>query len=172
MKVRLFHISDDFDIDVFVPRPVRKEIWGELNDAVWSVDEHKLQNYLFPRNCPRVCWMIDENTSEEDIEYFRSFGSQKSLIFLQENYKDMFFNGKLMMYEFNTENFYLIDECAGYYISHHEEVPKFKVLVTDLMTWLNDMNVEIRFVENLKEYAEESVKRTFAFSNIRMGMLK
>lgn len=169
---RLFHLSDDFEINEFRPRPVRKEVWGDLKDSVWTVNQEKLQNFMLPRNCPRVCWRLNAETSGEDKEYFESFGDQQSLIFVQKEYIDMVNHGKLMMYEFNNDNFYLVDDCAGYYVSHEVEVPTQRIMITDLNEWLDNLNAKLIYVDDLREYASESVRRTYDFSNIRMGMLK
>jgi len=168
---RLFHISDDFHIEEFTPRPVRKEVWGDIEDAVWSVDHLKLQNYLLPRDCPRVCWTLNCSTSKEDEKLLLSHGGE-CVIFVQSNYRDLIETTKLMMYEFDVENFYLIDEVAGYYISHKKEEPLAKVMITNLYLWLDEMNVSLVYVDNLLEVAESSVDRSFDWSNIRMGMLR
>ena len=50
--MRLFHISEDGYIEKFIPRR-SKEIW-EYKNYVWAIEEEKIQNYLLPRDCPRI----------------------------------------------------------------------------------------------------------------------
>lgn len=170
--LRLFHVSDNFGITTFVPRPVNATAWGDLSDSVWSVDQHKLQNYLLPRDCPRVCWSVNPELNIEDKALMQEYGNPRTVIFVQNDYLDEVVNTELMIYEFDNEAFYLIDESAGYYVSHREEKPLGARIVNDLVNELALMHTKLVFVENLREYAEQSVKRTFTYSNIRMGMLK
>jgi hypothetical protein len=59
--LRLFHVSDIAGMKSFEPRPSRT---GEA--FVWAIGEPRLANYLVPRDCPRVTFYADQNTSEED----------------------------------------------------------------------------------------------------------
>ena len=54
--MRLFHVSEQPDIQVFQPRiPTRKEL-DQTTGLVWAMDEAHLPNYLTPRECPRVAY--------------------------------------------------------------------------------------------------------------------
>ena len=46
----LFHVSEEFGIDRFEPRP-SEYVSGFV---VWAIDTDRLRNYLLPRECPRV----------------------------------------------------------------------------------------------------------------------
>lgn len=66
----------------------------------------------------------------------------------------------LYLYEFDTSDFELQDEIAGYYISKAPQVPIAKHKVIDVFSELMARNVEIRVVDNLwdtqtKELADE-----------------
>ncbi len=170
--IRLFHVSDDFKIAEFEPREVRKDVWGDLEPAVWSVDNYKLQNYLLPRDCPRVCWTVNAELNDVDKALMDEHHNPKTIIFVERSYEEEVRNVQLMIYEFEPEAFYLIDESAGYYISHRIEKPISARIVNDVVAELEFMHTKLVFVDNLREFAEQSVKRTFTYSNIRMGFLK
>ncbi|KQN46868.1 hypothetical protein ASE93_12205 [Serratia sp. Leaf50] len=74
--MRFFHFSDEPNIDVFNPRPIRVHVdrpsgqeW--LNGAlVWATDEQHDLLYLFPRECPRiVIWPFSETTQEDWLRW-------------------------------------------------------------------------------------------------------
>lgn len=57
--MRLFHVGEDPNIKVFQPRlPNRKDLDPTVG-LVWAIDEHRLPNFLTPRNCPRVAYHIN-----------------------------------------------------------------------------------------------------------------
>lgn len=53
MELSLYHASERPSIVRFEPRPVRAES-GLTEEVVWAIDDEHLQNYLLPRECPRV----------------------------------------------------------------------------------------------------------------------
>jgi len=68
--MRLFHISEEDNISVFIPRlPKRKDL-DPGHGLVWAITEDCLPNYLTPRNCPRVTYHCNERTTGKDITIF------------------------------------------------------------------------------------------------------
>lgn len=52
--MRLFHVSEESNIEVFNPRtPTRNDLDKNVG-LVWAIDEERLPNFLTPRDCPRV----------------------------------------------------------------------------------------------------------------------
>lgn len=50
--MRLFHVSEEPDIPLFLPRtPARKDLDPSVQ-LVWAVDEKRLPNFLTPRTAP------------------------------------------------------------------------------------------------------------------------
>jgi hypothetical protein len=56
----LYHVSENFAISRFVPRPAK----GLAEPVVWAVNGVRLRNYLLPRDCPRVTFFAGERTTE------------------------------------------------------------------------------------------------------------
>lgn len=52
--MRLFHVSEKGNIDVFYPRIPEREDFDKSVGLVWSIDEKHLPNFLTPRDCPRM----------------------------------------------------------------------------------------------------------------------
>ncbi|XMB67777.1 hypothetical protein RI065_04495 [Mycoplasmatota bacterium zrk1] len=169
--MKLYHVSDNKNIEIFEPRSANKSWPGLYKQYVWAISSKMVHNYYFPRNCPRVCWMIGPNTSEDDKNYFKSFGEFKSLIFVKKAWEKTIEDTIIYRYEFDNKNFYPVDYSAGYYVSEREEIPKL-VEIVDLKEELKKSNVKLIFVEDLSKYQCESTERTFRFSNIRMKFLK
>lgn len=68
--MRLFHVSEEANIEVFYPRtPARNDLDKNIG-LVWSIDKERLPNFLTPRDCPRVAYHIGKNTSELDKKDF------------------------------------------------------------------------------------------------------
>ena len=64
--MRLFHVSEEADIEIFYPRiPARSDLDKNVG-LVWAIDEERLPNFLTPRDCPRVTYYINKNTNETD----------------------------------------------------------------------------------------------------------
>lgn len=58
--MRLFHVSEEANIEVFNPRiPARKDLDQSVG-LVWAIDEKRLPNFLTPRDCPRVAYCLEK----------------------------------------------------------------------------------------------------------------
>lgn len=52
--MRLFHVSEESNIEFFNPSiPTRTDLDNYIG-FVWAINENCLPNFLTPRNCPRV----------------------------------------------------------------------------------------------------------------------
>lgn len=84
--MRLFHVSEEENIEVFEPRlPSRNDLDKNVG-LVWAIDEARLPNFLTPRDCPRVTYHINENTSEEDKQYYFTSTSVSHVIVLENRW--------------------------------------------------------------------------------------
>lgn len=68
--MRLFHVSEEANIEVFYPRTLKRNDLDKNIGLVWAIDEERLPNFLTPRDCPRVAYHIGKNTSEVDKRRF------------------------------------------------------------------------------------------------------
>ena len=67
MARHLFHASSEPDINVFEPRNCRNPLTDKYENPVWAIDEAHVQNYLLPRDCPRVTFCASGDTVARDI---------------------------------------------------------------------------------------------------------
>lgn len=166
--MRLFHISEEDNISIFIPRlPKRKDL-EQGTGLVWAITEDCLPNYLTPRNCPRVTYHCNERTTGKDINDFLSSETIKHVVAIEHNWFEAMRNTKLYLYEFDTTDFYLQDRGAGYFVSEKIQVPINKIVVDDLFIELIKRNVEVRIIDNLWDLSEKVIKTSFDWSMCRM----
>ncbi|MCL2501070.1 MAG: hypothetical protein FWE90_12165 [Defluviitaleaceae bacterium] len=145
--MRLFHVSEDPNVEIFHPRLPRR---AELNPnvgLVWSLTEPALLNWLFPRECPRVGYRVCENMTVEDEARFFASGA-RHVVAIEHAWHERQQNAVLHVYEFDPKNFYH-DKTAGFPVSQHSETPIGMVTYMDLYGELFKRGAEVRLVDNL-----------------------
>jgi len=167
--MRLFHVSEEADIQVFHPRlPTRKDLDPDVG-LVWAIDEERLPNFLTPRNCPRVGYYSCKTTTAEDQLRFFSSSTVSHAIVIEGNWLKALQSTTLYLYEFDPKAFLLQDDVAGYYVSVSTQHPLQKHVVTDLLKEIVQRNVEIRITDNLWDVADAVQKSTLKWSLCRMA---
>ncbi len=166
-KLRLFHASEDPDIQLFEPRPAPSPDSGVQGNAVWAIDEIHLPNYLLPRDCPRVAFAAAEQTSPEDKLHFFQGTSASRVIAIEANWLDKVQACHLYLYEFPTDGFELVDESAGYYTSRASVTPESVLKIENLLVELKARNVDVMFLPNLWSIKEAVTSSSLEFSVIR-----
>lgn len=167
--MRLFHVSEEENIEIFNPRLPYREDLDKTKGLVWAINEECLPNFLTPRNCPRVTYHCSDKTTEEDKEKYLSSKTTKHVVVVEHKWYEIIKNTTLYIYEFDTKNFYLQDRCAGYYVSENIEKPINKIVIDDLLGELIKRNVEIRIVDNLWDIWGKIKESSFDWSMCRMG---
>lgn len=168
----LFHISEEPEIKIFIPREspqYYKQIKGKV---VFAVSDKMLHNYLLPRDCPRVCFYAGENTDEADKLKFFGNSKAKYIINVDERWKETIVKTKLYRYEFNPDSFERLDENAGYFISYNEQIPLNVIVIGDVFTELKNRNAELRFLPSIVKLVNEMAKSTLNYSIIRLRNAK
>ena len=165
--LRLFHVSEEPNISVFEPCVPSREDLDKAKKYVWAITEKCLPNFLTPRDCPRIAYHIGEKTTKEDVENFLSPGLNHCLI-VESAWFHQILNTTLYIYEFDTTNFYLQDEIAGYYVSEQTEKPINITRIDDIFYELFKRNIEVRILPNLWSMADQVVPSSLNFSLCRM----
>ena len=121
--MRLFHVSEESNIEEFVPRiPYRKDV-DQSKGLVWALTELQLKKFLTPRDCPRATYRPTETSTQEDIDRFFSSSSRYCVAIEHGWYKRMA-NTVLYIYEFDMANFYF-DDAASFYVSEESNIKEF-----------------------------------------------
>jgi len=158
----LFHVSEDPGIERFEPRA--SEYAGE--PAVWAIDAARLHNYLVPRECPRVTYYANGETTAADVERF--LGSSPAVVAVEHGWLEQLRSCRLYSYHLPPETFECLDECAGYFVSRVPVVPERIEVFDDPLAELLRRGVELRFVPNLWPLRDAIVASTLRFSLIRL----
>jgi len=146
--MKLFHVSEESNITKFIPRiPIRDDM-DKSKGLVWAINEHCLPNFLTPRDCPRVTYHAHEKTTSDDIAKFFS-SSSRHCVAIEYGWHTKMLSTTLYIYEFEGANFYLQDECAGFYVSEKIEYPINVQKYENLYDALFHRNVEVRLLNNL-----------------------
>ncbi len=167
--MRLFHVSEESNINVFEPRlPTRKDLDQNIG-LVWAIDEDRLPNFLTPRDCPRVTYHVGIQTTDSDKKHFFSSTGISHAIVVESKWFHMIKNATLYLYEFDTADFVLQDSIAGYYVATKTQYPKAKYVLEDLFSELLKRNIEIRITDNLWNIADDVKSSTLNWSLCRMA---
>ena len=169
--MRLFHVSEESGISIFIPRPVVRRDLNPEAKYVWAIDEDHLPNFLTPRNCPRVCYRTNNHTTSEDMEKYIGTSS-RHVVIIEADWLERLKSTELYLYEFDPKDFVMQDAAAGYYVSTETVRPIQKLCVRDLPAEIHKRGAELRTAPNLHPIAEDIKKSSFDWSLCRMALAK
>ncbi len=174
--MQLFHFSEENDIGVFVPRPVKVPAprapgmeW--LNGAlVWAIDDWHQPLYLFPRECPRILlWPLSTTTPEDRLVHWTT-SSCRMIAYVEQGWFDRLSRTVLYRYTLPTEQFLSLGD-AGMWVSRTATTPIDIQETRNLARALEDANVELRAAPTLEPL--ESLWRTsLHVSGIRLRNMR
>jgi hypothetical protein len=167
LAARLYHASDDPGVERFDPRPSSGAV-GVLGDAVWAVDEEHLQNYLLPRDCPRVTFYAQPESAPEDVARLMGQSTARFVVAVESRWLPEIRRQRLYVYDLPATTFVVADAGAGYYVSREPVVPLGVTVVEDLLEALVARDVELRVMPSLWKLRDAVVASTLQFSCIRM----
>jgi hypothetical protein len=163
--MKLFHVSDQPGIGVFMPRPATAA--PGLGPVVWAVDGSHLPNCLLPRHCPRVTYAVASRTSPEDRQRF-GVQDHTRVVVVERSWLKRIERGTIFRYRLPSEPFRLYDGPAGYWVSLQPVAPLDVVAVHDIRGSLAGLGAELRVVSNLCSQHQAVAQSTLEFSMIRM----
>lgn len=164
----LYHVSEEPDIKAFEPRPSPSYFENINADVVFAISGKMLPNYLLPRDCPRVTYYAAEKTTVADREKFIGQAAAGHVIIVESGWYERIKETTLYCYEFLPDGFYLLDECAGYYIAYNPVVPVSVKRVNNCIAEMLNHNVELRFTPSLTGIAAQVNASSLNYSLIRM----
>ena len=170
--MRLFHISEDSNIEVFRPKIPNRSDLDKSIGLVWAIKEEKLSNFLTPRNCPRVGYHMNDKVSDETREKFFSSGESNSCLIIEDIWVEAVLKTTLYIYEFDVSDFYLQDEAAGYYVSQKTQKPIDKIVIHNILDELMKRNVEVRIVPSLESISNKVRQSKLDWSLCKMKYAK
>lgn len=166
--MKLYHVSEEADIEIFEPRPSPQAYENIRGDVVFAISNNMLHNYLLPRDCPRVAYYSNADTSQSDIDKFIGKTKSTYIIYVEERRLEQIKNTVMYLYELPNDTFTVLDEGAGYYISYATIKPLNVQIITNLPYEIAQRNAELRIMPSIRQIADEISKSTLQFSIIRM----
>ncbi len=165
---KIFHVSENGEIEIFKPRPSPSKFANITRDVVFGISDKLLHNYLLPRDCPRVTYYPSDQTSATDKETFLQTSANYVMV-IEAKWLPIIQRSALFCYEFDGKTFSMIDKCADYYVSY-QEVKPISVRRNDkiLDELFKRNNLELRITTNLWAIADKVSKSSLNFSLIRM----
>jgi hypothetical protein len=162
---RLFHASEEAGIARFAPRPVPSPDSGVSGLAVWAVAESHLPNYLFPRDCPRICFRAGPATTAADAAAF--LGGASRVAAFEAAWLDRVRSTALTLYEMPPATFAEALPEAGYWISREAVSPLAERRIDDLLGALAQAGAEVRVLQDFWPLRDAVVRSSLEFSIIR-----
>jgi hypothetical protein len=137
--------------------------------VVFAIAGHLLHNYLLPRDCPRVTFYANSQTTPQDRDRFLSSSNATHVIAIETAWFHRINTTILYIYEFPILNFTLLDETAGYYISYEPIVPLAIRRIDHIFDELLSLDhIELRILPELWSLGNAVVASTLSYSLIRM----
>ena len=167
-NIRLFHISDQPEIKLFEPRPSPHHSASVQGLMVWAVDQYHIQNYLLPRDCPRVTFFAGQASSPADVAALIGPSGARHVIAIEACWLPRIQSQRLVRYEFDPSSFEMHDETAGYWISRASVVPIAETRIADILSELFRQDIELRIIHSLWKLREAVIHSSLEFSIIRM----
>lgn len=167
MGLSLYHVSQEPGIARFEPRPPQTTS-GLADDVVWAVDEEHLQNYLLPRDCPRVTFYSLPTSESSDVERLMGQTHARFVVAIESKWLPTLRATRLYVYRVPAETFAPQDVGAGYYVSREPVEPVEVVEIADPLGALVERDVELRVTPSLWKLRDAVVASTLQFSCIRM----
>ncbi|MGZ3721605.1 MAG: DUF6886 family protein [Bdellovibrionales bacterium] len=168
---RLFHVSEDKSIKVFVPRPSPAQEAKVQGDAVWAVDADHLAHYLLPQDCPRIALRASPDTTLEDRAKFFPDGHDR-VIAVEFDWYTKIRNATVYIYELPVEGFTEVDAIAGYSIARQSVVPTSVIEATNLVEEIVRRGYKLRLLPNLWPLYDSVLASTIQYSIFRMRNAK
>ncbi len=135
--MRLFHFSEEPDIEVFEPRlmAARPEITAPL---VWGIEEAHQAMYLFPRDCPRILYWPLPTTTPEDLERYWGGREGTAVACIEWDWLERMHTTPVTRYHLPSDTFEDLHD-AGMWVSRETVRPSLAEPVGDLVEALRGM---------------------------------
>ena len=158
----IYHVSEEPDIARFEPR----ETPYVDEPVVWAIGEHRLHNYLLPRDCPRVTCFASPGEDGPEIE--RIMAGSPAIVAIEQAWFERARCVRLHVYRLPGATFEVIDDGAGYAVSREAVAPESVEVIDDALGAITARGVELRVVPSLWPLRDAILDATRNFSFIRM----
>ena len=135
---------------------------------VWAVDGDHLQNFMLPRDCPRVTYYALSTSAPEDVERLMAGTAARYVVAIESAWLPEVRRATLYRYDFDPAPFQCLLPDAGYFIARQSIIPVAVTPIPDLLAALLEFDVELRVMPSLWGLRDRVVASTLQYSIIRM----
>lgn len=172
--MRLFHFSENGEIEQFIPRPVlqpapRAPGWEWLNEPlVWAIAEEKQYLYLFPRDCPRiVLWPTEKTNTDDRDKWFGDVPDNTvAVAYIEDRWLDSVERATVFRYDMPEDTFLDLKD-AGMHVSRSMVIPSGVTKITNLRAALSACHAQLKAVPSLAPF-RPAWESTLHVSGIRL----
>ena len=130
MDKMIYHFSEEPDISYFEPRFSTPE----LGAVVWGLSEVAMYKYLLPRDCPRVTFRADDQTSARDVQLFFGHSSVRYVVAVESCWLETVRRTKLFHEDFrqrDPDEGKSATECTTFQVAYDDEALYFGIMCYD-----------------------------------------
>ena len=161
----LYHFSEEPDIAVFVPRPVKAN--QDSEPLIWTIDAEHAPLYYLPRDCPRAAWWALPTTTDADKERWLADTDARMIIAVESGWYERIRQCRLFVYRFASESFVSLQD-HGVHLSKETLTPLSVEPVGELIERITAANVELRFTPSLWPLHRALIPTTLHWSFMRL----
>jgi hypothetical protein len=164
----VFHFSEDPTIREFVPHVAKTA--ADDRPFVWAVDESRIPDYWFPRQCPRaMAWSLPSTTTA-DRDLVLGPAAMERVHVIEYGWLDAITRCRLFMYRLPAADFRPIHGGAPHALVSESTVRPLgpAEAVGNLLARHADAGIELRLLTNLRPWWERVLTTTLGHSAIRL----
>jgi len=148
-------VSEDPSLERFVPR----------DGKVWAIDTRHLPLYWFPRDCPRVTFWANDDTSDDDVEHWLQGDRLRRVHVIELAWVVPMRDATVYAYRLSEETFELEDR---FWISSITVEALERRELGDLFALHAEAGIGLSVVPDLLGLQDAVVASTLDFSGIRL----
>ncbi|WP_055697214.1 DUF6886 family protein [Streptomyces silaceus] len=164
----VLHFSEDPSITVFHPHVAATA--RQREPYVWAVDAANSPSYWFPRQCPRAMAWVTPTTSAADRRAVLGAGRERRVHAVEYAWAERFLTARLYAYRLPAAEFAPFGGPEPHaWVATRSVTPLGPPEpVTGLLALHREADIQLRFVNDLREFWDAVTASGLGFSGIRL----
>jgi len=163
----LWHFSEDPNLSRFVPHIAKTSDHPE--PLVWAIDTRHSPHFWFPRECPRGCAWLTDQTTHEDRERFLGHSVAERLHVIETAWAERMMTCQLYAYRLPPDPFEPTDhDAAGYWVSREAVDALERLELGNLVQRHACAGIELRITPDIWPFWHSVILSTLNFSGSRL----